>query len=153
MILRPLRPFSFAWMFIVSALFCLAVYEKSCFSQSVSAAEEIRYEHGERRDPFISLVEPGGVVRKGVSTSGLNIEGIIYDPKAGSIALINGQPYKEGDSIDNLNLISILKDRIILAQDDEEKILWIREEIVEEGDKKHEKSTPIPPKDAAKKKP
>src|SRR3989338_925808 len=102
------------------------------------SVNQIRYGSEGRRDPFIPLISPGGVLKFGSSATGLNIEGIIYDRKGGSIVIINGESYKEGDSIQNMNLISILRDRIILAQEDQEKVLWIREEIVPEGEKKHE---------------
>ncbi len=61
----------------------------------------------------------------------LNIEGIIYDPKGnGSLVLVNGEFYKEGQSVNNSTVMSILKDRVVFRQDAEEKILWLRDEVV-----------------------
>lgn len=106
-------------------------------------AEEIRYDSGGRRDPFIPLIGEGGTLKKGLDPTGLIVEGIIIDPKEGSMALINGELYKEGDHVQNANLIRIFHDRVILAQEDEEKTLWIREEIAE-GRKKADEATEIP---------
>lgn len=96
-------------------------------------AEEIRYDSGGRRDPFIPLVGPGGIVKYGFKAAGqFKVEGIIFDPIEGSYALINGEFIKEGDSIGNAQLISILKDRVVLSVNKDEQVVWLREEIVEE---------------------
>ncbi len=79
---------------------------------------------------MIPLIGPGGEIKKGFNASGLNIEGIIFDPSSGSLVLINGEFYREGDTVSGANVITIFRDRVVLAQDDEEKIIWIREEIV-----------------------
>lgn len=105
-------------------------------------ADEIRYDSGGRRDPFIPLIGEGGAIRKGLDPKGLVVEGIIIDPNEGSMALINGELYKEGDHVQNANLIHIFHDRVILAQEDEEKTLWIREEIAE-GRKKADETPEI----------
>ena len=97
-------------------------------------AEEIRYDSGGRRDPFIPLVTPEGVVdAKKFSAKDLRIEGIIYDPNGGSMVLINGEFYKQGENVNGANVITIFRDRVVLSQSDEEKTLWIREEIVDEA--------------------
>lgn len=106
-------------------------------------SEEIHYESANRRDPFGPLVGEDGVLRKGIVTSGLMVEGIIYDPRQGSMALINGELYKEGDHVGGANVFRIYHDRVILVQKDEQKILWIREEILE-GDAKKDESARQP---------
>ncbi len=99
-------------------------------------SEPVKYDAGGRRDPMVPLLGPGGMISGKRSGPGdLNIEGIIFDPKAGSMVLINQEFYKEGDRVGEANIISIMKDKIILQQDDEEKTLWIREEILSPGDK------------------
>lgn len=107
---------------------------------SVSYAQEIRYDRGDRRDPMIPLIGPGGMVQK-IPSGDFNVEGIIYDPPAGSLVLINGEFYKAGDTLHNATLISIFKDRIILRAEDEEKTLWIREEVLNEGEKKDDQKS------------
>lgn len=102
------------------------------FSLNASVlAANVRYDRGERRDPFIPLVGPEGYVdSRQFDTSDLIIEGIIHDPKGESLVLINGEFYKEGQDVKGANVISIFKDRVILGQSDEQKTIWIREEIV-----------------------
>jgi len=114
------------------------------FLPSVRGTEEVRYASGARRDPFIPLVGPGGIVVKTFDPTDLKVEGIIFDPNQGSLVLINGEFYKQGERVKNATLISIFKDRVILSQDDEQKVIWIREEIAQEGQKKHEQSAQNP---------
>lgn len=107
----------------------------SYLAQTVHA-EDISYSSGDRRDPFMPLIGPDGAVKVGRAKSDLIIEGIIFDPKEGSLVLISNNFYKEGDQVQNANIISIFKDRIVLAENDEEKVLWLREEIVDGIDNK-----------------
>ena len=112
----------------------------------VAAAEEIHYDSANRRDPFIPLVGPGGVVGHAFNPTDLKVEGIIFDPAHGSLVLINGDFYKQGDRVQNATLVSIFKDRVVLVQDDQNKVLWLREEIAEEGKKKDAKPADAPAK-------
>lgn len=110
-------------------LIMLALFSGSFFS--LAFAGEIRYDSGGRRDPMMPLVGPDGIVAVKFNPDDLHIEGIIFDSnRAGSLVLINGEFYKEGQTVNNSTIITIMKDRVILRQDDEEKTLWIREEIV-----------------------
>jgi len=109
-------------------------------------AETIRYEKGDRRDPFISLVGADGIVARKFDASDINVEGIIYDPHGESMVLINGEFYKQGDNVKGANVITIFRDRIILGRSDEEKTLWIREEIVKPGVKPASKPVAAKPK-------
>jgi hypothetical protein len=111
----------------------------SLFFSSVLSAD-VRYDKGDRRDPFIPLVGPEGIVdARKFDTSDINIEGIIHDPHGESLVLINGEFYKEGDNVKGANVISIFQDRVILGQSDEQKVIWIREEILNEGELKDDK--------------
>lgn len=101
---------------------------------SLAFADEIRYDSGNRRDPFLPLVGPGGMVLQKFNPGDLNIEGIIFDPRgSGSLVLVNGEFYKEGQTVNKATIMSIFKDRVIFRQDDEEKVLWIRDEVVGSG--------------------
>ncbi|MBI4115825.1 MAG: hypothetical protein HY447_04525 [Candidatus Omnitrophica bacterium] len=104
---------------------------------SIAWGGEIRYDRGNRRDPFIPLMGPGAVGRGGVSENALfPIEGIIYDPKKDSYAVVGGQIYREGESINGAKIIKILSDRVVFLQESEEVVIWLREEIIPGGPKK-----------------
>ena len=105
-------------------------------------AEEIQYVRGDRRDPFVPLIGPGVALVKVVAKMDINIQGIIIDQAQGSMVLINGQFYKEGDTVNDMNVISIFSDRVILSQNNEEKTIWMREEILD----KPAEDQPEPPK-------
>lgn len=92
----------------------------------------IRYDNGGRRDPFVPLVGADGKVQEvQLTAKDLNIEGVVFDPNGGSLVLIDGDFYKEGDSIGQASIISIMKDRVILSQSNQEKIIWLRDEVVD----------------------
>jgi len=95
----------------------------------VALAEVVQYDSAQRRDPFIPLVGPNGFIQKKVQSADLLVEGIIYDPTGGSVAIINGEVYRAGDNVKDARLIQIFKDRILMVQEDEEKTVWLREEI------------------------
>lgn len=111
------------------------------FFPLLTNADPILYESGDRRDPFIPLIGPGGL-KAPKATSDFQVEGIIFDPQQGSLVLINGEFYKQGQSVGEATVISVLKDRVVLSQDDTEKTLWIREEILQpKGEKKNAEPT------------
>ena len=103
---------------------------------SFAYGEEIRYDQGGRRDPFTPLIGEGAVAAVGNQSharADVKIQGIIIDSQQGSMVLIDGEFYKEGDRIGDMNLISIYKDRIILSQEDVQKTIWLREEIADQS--------------------
>ncbi|MDP3921383.1 MAG: hypothetical protein Q8R76_11320 [Candidatus Omnitrophota bacterium] len=111
----------------------IALYSIMCFSMAY--AGEIAYDTGSRRDPMVALIGPEGLLQGGVPKvqSTFVIEGIIYDPEGGSVALIDGELYRPGEEIHGATLLHIYTDRIILFSEDEEKTLWLREEIAPEN--------------------
>ncbi len=96
--------------------------------------EPIKYEPVSARDPFIPLIGPDGQFNFGdVSesiASNFSIEGIIYDPKGQSVVIIGGEVYNAGDVVQQSTILSILKDRVLFIENDEEKTVWLREEII-----------------------
>lgn len=95
----------------------------------VAFASDVQYHSEGRRDPFVPLVGPNGMISRQIKTSDIQIEGIIFDPQGGSVAVINGEVYRPGESVKEARIVQIFKDRIILVQEDEEKTVWLREEI------------------------
>ena len=136
---RTFFPRAFSAIFFVSLL----------ASSTVSFAEEVRYDSGNRRDPFIPLVGPEGIVKQVFNPSGLNVEGIIFDPLHGSLALVNGEFYREKDKVGQATLVGIYKDHVVLQQEEERKTLWLRED--DNGGKKNDKKSDSKPETKQKK--
>ena len=108
-----------------------------CFIFSLAEAREIRYDRGGRRDPFEPLIGPhafrgGG----GIGKEAFPLEGVVYDPNKGSYAVIGGEMYREGESVDGAELIKVFPDRAVLLQESNEIVIWLRDEILEPGPKK-----------------
>lgn len=111
-------------VFLVVAVACALFF-------SVARAEEIRYDKGKYRDPFIASNAEGSYAQG--FGEGVPVEGIIYDPEKGSYALIGGEIYREGESVGGTQLVKIFPDRVVLLQNSEELVIWIHEENLEES--------------------
>ncbi len=105
----------------VVCFFFLICYGYTGFSFS----EDIRYQAGERRDPFIPITREPAAVAENSQISGIQIEGIIYDPLGESLVVIRGETYKEGDSVDNQKIIKIFSSKIVTLVQDSEREYWI----------------------------
>ncbi len=90
-------------------------------------AQEITYDAGERRDPFVPLNAADSAFGNTVS-SGVRIEGIIYDPIGRSMAILNGKSYQVGDAVGEARVVKIQKDHVVISAAGEEKTLLMREE-------------------------
>jgi len=80
--------------------------------------EEIfKYDSKGKRDPFMPLISEGGVQISDVygvsSIKDIRVEGIVWDDRGGSVAIINGEIVKEGKDIGVLKLLKIEKDGVI----------------------------------------
>ena len=89
-------------------------------------AAEITYDSGKRRDPFVPLT--GEDASMSVSSSGVRLEGIIYDPGDRSLAILNGKAYQSGDVVGDATVVKIQKDHVVISVGGEEKALRLREE-------------------------
>lgn len=107
---------------------------------SPASAEKVQYESSNRRDPLLPLISADGIIVKTTDFSGYHVEGIIYDKREGSMALVNGEYYREGDNIRGAILRKVYKDRVILIEEDEEVTLWLNLDTKEEGDSTHVKT-------------
>lgn len=120
---------------IKGALLCfLSVFASSgvllnvCYAME---APEIKYNAGERRDPFTPLIGPDGQLSltRSKSSTDIQIEGIILDSQGDSVVIIGEDVYRAGDTVKGANIVQIFRDRILLVQEDEEKTIWLREEL------------------------
>jgi hypothetical protein len=81
------------------------------------AQEELKYDDKGKRDPFIPLVTPGGVLltlEKEDAKTDLTIEGIIYDKQGSSYAIINGEVARVGDFTTNGYQVLKIEDKKVI---------------------------------------
>jgi len=86
------------------------------------ADEVFVYNSKGRRDPFLSLVSPEGFlinIEPSGNASEVSLEGIIYDPRGSSYAIINAEVVTPGDVIGRFEVIEIEKNKVILLRDSE----------------------------------
>ena len=85
-------------------------------------AEGLKYDGKGRRDPFTPLVTSEGRILPGaksdnVETGSIALEGIIWDEKGKSIAIINGKLVSEKDLVLGMRILKINKDNILINKD------------------------------------
>ena len=89
------------------------------------------YDANGRRDPFVSLVREGrlvspvGVPSSAARPSDLLLVGILWDPAAHSLALINDTEAKVGDTIGAYEVMEIRRDAVVLMRDGKPLVLQI----------------------------
>ncbi|MDP2920794.1 MAG: hypothetical protein Q8O12_00295 [Candidatus Omnitrophota bacterium] len=83
----------------------------------IFAEEAFKYNAKSRRDPFTPLVsETGSYASDAYEASAIEdirLEGIVWDDTKGSIAIINGEIAKEGDSVGSIKILKINKDSVV----------------------------------------
>jgi hypothetical protein len=80
------------------------------------AEEAFKYAPKGKRDPFVPLAsETGGYASDAYEASAIEdirLEGVVWDGMSGSIAIINGEIMKEGNSIGSMKILKIDKDSV-----------------------------------------
>ena len=88
------------------AIACMVI----CLSAQAHGAEH-RYTAQSNRDPFIPLITGELKTSMGLeyveTIDDIKLEGIIFDPSATSLAILNGEVMKEGDVMFNVELVEI----------------------------------------------
>jgi len=97
----------------------------SFFSLSL-AQDDFVYQSKGKRNPFIPLVGKDGRLLKldreqERGTSGLAVDGIIYDKQGVSFALVNGRVVGVGDSSGEYRVLKIENDKVTFLKDDQIK--------------------------------
>ncbi len=91
---------------------------------SFSFSEEIRYDSGSRRDPFVPVKEQKAVAKpRGVTD--ILVEGIVYDQKGKSIVIIHGEAYSVGQMIGPQKLVEVHPRKIITEMDGKRLEYWM----------------------------
>lgn len=98
------------------------------FNPGFSFPEEIRYQSGGRRDPFMPVKStPLQAVGQTPQVS-IVVEGIIYDKKGASVIVVQGDAYKVGDTIEDRKVTAIYPSRVTFQdQDGKQSDYWISE--------------------------
>lgn len=100
-------------------------------SRTLIAREQPVYDSGGRRNPFIPLVTPDGRLLKLESQgpdSGLSLEGIIYDERGLSYAIVNGEIVKVSDKVGDYQVLKIEEGKVTLIKDGEATEVELKEE-------------------------
>jgi hypothetical protein len=89
------------------------------------------YDSEGRRDPFMPLLTKDGRPVTTYSNIGsindVIVEGIMYDPRGGSVVVINDVILRQGDNISNVTVKSIGKDSVLLTFKGEDHTFKIKE--------------------------
>ena len=86
------------------------------------AQEDFVYDAKGKRNPFIPLITSGGKLLKldvDKSEKNLLLEGIIYDQKGISYAIVNGEVIKTGDSILGYQVLKIENNKVLFIKEGE----------------------------------
>ena len=101
-------------------------------SVSLAGAEEQKYSYkGQgKRDPFVPLISPAGYLLnlESEDSDTLKLQGIMYDPKGVSMAIINGALVKAGEAVGNAVVTEIDPTKVIIIKDNERMELELRRE-------------------------
>ena len=127
--LRNKRYFSLGSQFPVPRLSVLIFIFVVCGLQFAAcgiifAGEPFVYDDQGGRNPFIALVTPDGRILnlENKSDSELILEGIIYDEKGASYAIINQSVVAIGDCIANYQVVGIEKNKVVFLKKSGEKL-------------------------------
>ena len=96
-------------------------------------AEEFVYKKN-KRDPFLPLVTEDGKLLQafgGVALEDVYLEGIIWDPEGGSIAMINGMILRQGETLGDFKILKIQKDQVVLQAEDGNHFLKLEKDSEE----------------------
>ncbi len=89
----------------------LTVFGMICAVVQVAYGQEVLYNDHGRRDPFTPLVSFTSKAASGLlgveRIEDLIVEGIVYDPKKGSVVIANNTVLKEGEELGNVRVVQI----------------------------------------------
>lgn len=101
---------------------------------SVCFAGDYVYDSKNKRNPFIPLLSADGRFlqldqeQQQQKEAVLKIEGIIFDKYGVSYAVINGQPVRVGDAVEDYQVLRIDKDKVTLVKGGQPYILELKKE-------------------------
>lgn len=124
----------FIWLLVTSAIGGFAFGGGYwLLVSSLSFAEDFVYNSKGKRDPFVPLVGPGATyqVKEIIDIHSIEdvvLEGIVYDDKGSSVAIINGMILKEGDQAGVVVVEKIESKKVILRiEENSYEVMLIKE--------------------------
>jgi hypothetical protein len=98
----------------------------------VHATDEALYDAYSLRDPFVPLFASGGVGGGDLfavnSVDELAVEGVVYDPRGGSVVVVNGTVLKDSQQIGNVKVVRIEPKGAVLSVNGVEEFKPLYEE-------------------------
>jgi hypothetical protein len=89
------------------------------------------YEASGKRDPFVSLIASAAMEASGLlgveTADDLTVEGIAYDPVAGSMVIVNGVALKEGEGAGSVKVVEIRPEGVVFLIGETETFKSVRE--------------------------
>jgi hypothetical protein len=95
------------------------------------AAGEFTYDAKGRRNPFTPLVTADGrLLKSGAEeeSGGLLLEGIIYDKRGSSYAIVNAEIVKIGDKIGDYQVLKIQENKVVFIKEGEPLEIELKKE-------------------------
>lgn len=98
--------------------------------EGFAQTENYAYKNEGRRDPFVPLISSSGYLinLEPEDKTALRLEGIMFDPKGDSMAIINGELVRVGESIGDAFVSTIETDRVIVIKDNQNIEIPLRKE-------------------------
>jgi len=112
--------------FVLSFSITIFGFWTFCYAQ-----EKFAYDAKGKRDPFIPLVTPDGrlvKLEKEESSSGLLVDGVIYDEHGLSYAIVNGEVVGVSDKAGDYQVLKIEKKKVIFVKDGQITEVELKEE-------------------------
>lgn len=103
---------------------------------------EAAYDAKGQRDPFVALLTPEGAVREPAAprpaasrfgAGDLALEGIVYDPRGDSIAILDGEVFRAGDIRGGIEVLTVGPSSVIILKDGLERELELPSATEEGG--------------------
>lgn len=109
----------------------LTVFVILLSAKSVYAQDSFVYDDHGKRDPFVPLVSPEGLVityDQDLSVNDLSLEGIVADPSGNNAAIVNGKIVKAHDQIGPYTVDVIADDHVEFLKGTDRFILKLKKE-------------------------
>jgi hypothetical protein len=108
---------TFFIILLIASIVCSVAY---------AGQEDFVYDSKGNRDPFVPLVTKEGIYVgnwQATDLAEIVLEGIVWDPKGESMAIVNGTVVKEGDELLNLKILEVKREGIRVLKGDKELII------------------------------